>query len=200
MLFLVAAHTLSLYYCSLSPDCILCPCDTRYSHIRYLFNILFIYIIQIHHTTTDTVTLLLLLPHCDLCYSLQQFSHFLLLFLCILPLALLPTDCLSNWHPVLNTFFPCLFHFLVLPIRYTLGRVHPSPGYKFCPPPFLLNMWAKCGLIHVKLIYDVLVLCSVHSSNFWMQGRNVTSLTKLLFEECLELYLHFFSTSLRRGD
>jgi len=86
-------------------------------------------------------------------------------------------DCLSNFHPILSTFFPCLllFHFSVLPIRYILRHIHPSPGYKFCPPLFLLSMWDKCGLSQMKLIYDVLVLCSLHSSYLNLMSYNKVS-------------------------
>ena len=52
MCFQVSAHTHSLCYCSWSRDSILCPCDTRYSHIRDFF--FFIYISQLHHIPYPT--------------------------------------------------------------------------------------------------------------------------------------------------
>ena len=134
--------------------------------------------IYIHQSAASCyLTLLLLLRHCNLCCCLQQFSHFLVLFLSILPQALRTTDCLSNWHPVLSTFFPCLllFHFLVLPVLYILSHIHPSPRYKFCPRRFLLSVWAKCGLSQMELIYDVLVLRSLHSSYLSLMSYNKIS-------------------------
>jgi len=82
--------------------------------------------------------------------------------------------CLSNWHPIFSTFFPCLllFHFLVLPIRYILSHTYPLHGYKFCLPRFLLSMWAKWGLSNMKLIHDVLVLCFLHSSYLSLMSYN----------------------------
>jgi len=82
--FLVSVYTLSLWHWSLSPYSIQCPCDTRYCHIRDFLNTC----LYTSVSTITLLTLLLLLSHCNLCYSLQQFSRFLVLFVSSLPQAL----------------------------------------------------------------------------------------------------------------
>lgn len=127
-----------------------------------------VYISQLHHITTATITAPL-----QSLLSLQEFSHFLVLFLSSLPQALHTTDCFSNWHPVLNTFFPCLllFHFLVRPVRNILSHVH----HRLDTNSALHGFFLACELSVGSFRWNSFMMFLYYVLSFRLMSRNKIS-------------------------